>query len=190
MILETDRLILRRLTGDDLSELVTIQADPELVRFLGRFDEAAMASWLADVDASWAERGYGRLGLVERDTGRLVGRSGIMFVDQFDAPELGWTLRREAWGHGYATEAARACLDWGFNALGMTRIISLIERTNERSLHVAKRLGMTPGEHATWLERPMIVHAMTRAAWEATSGGGAPGPASGPEGGASGKVRP
>lgn len=176
VILETDRLILRRLTADDLGELVTIQADPDLERFLGRFDEAGMASWLGEVDASWAERGYGRLGLVERDTGRLVGRSGIMFVEQFAAPELGWTLRREAWGHGYATEAARACLQWGFSALGMTRIISLIERTNERSLEVAKRLGMTPGEHATWLERPMIVHAMTRGAWEAGPRGAGEGP--------------
>lgn len=166
MILETDRLILRRLTPDDLGELVSIQADPDLIRFLGSFDDAGMASWLADVNASWAQRGYGRVGLVERATGRLVGRSGIMFVEQFGAPELGWTLRRTAWGHGYATEAAEACLEWGFATLGQTRIISLIERTNSRSLQVAGRLGMVPGEHATWLERPMIVHAMTRQAWQ------------------------
>ena len=167
MTLQTNRLILRRLTAEDLGELVSIQAHPDLIRFLGSCDHTGMVKWLAEVDAQWETRGYGRLGLIERETGRLVGRSGIMFVEQFGTPELGWTLRREAWGHGYATEAAQACLRWGFGPLGLSRIISLIERTNERSQRVARRLGMTPGEPTIYFERPMIVHTMTREAWRA-----------------------
>jgi RimJ/RimL family protein N-acetyltransferase len=165
VILKTDRLTLRRLTAEDLQELVVIQAAPDLIRFLGPFDDAAMANWLADVDENWHERGYGRVGLIERSTGRLVGRSGMMFLPEFDAAELGWTLRREAWGHGYATEAAQACLRWSFAELGLERVISLIEHGNEHSQRVAARLGMRPGAEVTHFDRPMVVHAITRAAW-------------------------
>jgi RimJ/RimL family protein N-acetyltransferase len=163
-MIETERLILRRLTAADIAEMVVIQSDPELIRFLGPVDTRTATEWLTEVDRNWTELGYGRLGIVERASGRLVGRSGIMFVEQFAAPELGWTLRRECWGRGYAIEAARACLRWSFGELGLTRTISLIERTNARSLSVARRLGMTPGEPVTYYERPMILHEITREA--------------------------
>ena len=164
-MIETKRLILRRPTIDDLDELVAVQADPDIVRFMGPFDRAEAVKWLGRVDQNWEDRGYGRLAITDRETGLLLGRSGIMYLEQFNETELGWTLRREAWGRGYATEAARACGDWAFRNFELSYLISLIEPDNVRSTAVAKRLGMTPLRNDVFLDRPMVVHCIDHQKW-------------------------
>jgi RimJ/RimL family protein N-acetyltransferase len=163
--IETERLVLRRFTIDDLDELVAIHADPGIIRFIGPFDRQRAIEWLEGVDENWSERGYGRVAVAERATGRLLGRSGLMYLPQFDETELGWTLRRDCWGHGYATEAARACANWGFRNFQIPYLISLIEPANQRSVHVARRLGMTPLRDDVFLDISMVVHAVTRETW-------------------------
>ena len=79
-----------------------------------------------------------------RDDGRFLGRAGLRYWPQFDETEVGWTLRREEWGHGYATEAAVAVADWGFRTVPVPYLTSCIEPRNARSIAVAERLGMTP----------------------------------------------
>jgi RimJ/RimL family protein N-acetyltransferase len=177
--IETERLRLRRATTDDLDELVAIHADPEIERFMDRFGPDEAASWLAGVDRNWSERGYGRVLITDRVTGRLLGRTGLAYFPDFSEIELGWTLRRNAWGNGYATEAARACADWAFRDFEIPHLISLIEPTNDRSVQVAHRLGMSALREVVAFGRPMIMHAVTRDIWLANSGattGNAPSP--------------
>lgn len=107
VVIETEQLRLRRGTVDDLDEHVGIHADPEITRFMGPFDRAKATDWLHQVDATWQEHGYGRVAITDRATGRLLGRTGLMYLPQFGETELGWTLRREVWGCGYATEAVK-----------------------------------------------------------------------------------
>lgn len=165
MVIETERLILRRMTADDLDELVALHADPDIVRFMGPFDHEKAIDWLRRVDQNWQDRGYGRVAVTDRGTGRLLGRSGIMFLEEFQETELGWTLGRDAWGHGYATEAARACADWAFRDFQLPYLTSLIEPGNVRSISVAKRLGMSPLREDVFLDRVMVVHSLDRAQW-------------------------
>lgn len=167
MVIETERLVLRRLRVNDLDELVVLQADPEIVRFMGPSDRHD-AGWLGEVDQDWQEWGYGRIAITHRDSGCLLGRTGIKYLRQFQETELGWTLRREAWGHGYATEAARACADWAFRNFEIPYLISLIEPNNARSIAVAKRLGMTPVRDDVFLDRPMVVHRLDRDSWRSS----------------------
>lgn len=162
MVIETDRLLLRRATVDDIDELLEIHADPAIVRFMGAWDCARAMEWLTEVDQNWEEHGYGRVAIADRKSGRLLGRTGLMYLPQFSETELGWTLRREAWGHGYATEAARVCANWAFGEFEIPYLTSLIEPGNERSIRVARRLGMTPIRDDVFHDRPMIVHAVTR----------------------------
>lgn len=164
IVIETERLILRRLKVIDLEELAGLQADPDIVRFMGPSDRYG-AQWLGGVDQDWQEWGYGRIAIVERNTGLLLGRTGIKYIEQFRETELGWTVRREAWGRGYATEAARACADWAFHTFEIPYLISLIEPDNVRSIAVAKRLGMTALRDDTFLDRPMVVHSIHREDW-------------------------
>jgi RimJ/RimL family protein N-acetyltransferase len=165
ILIETERLLLRRVTAADLDELIAIHADADIERFMGGFDQDRATDWLARVDQTWREHGYARLAIADRATGRLLGRSGLQYVEQFAETELGWTLRRDAWGCGYATEAARACADWAFRDFEISYLTSLIEPENERSIKVARRLGMTPLRNETWLERSFIVYAVTRGDW-------------------------
>ena len=165
MLLKTDRLLLRRVTVDDVDELLEIHADPDIVRFMGVWDRPRAMEWLTEVNENWDERGYGRVAITDRASGRLLGRTGLMYLSQFAETELGWTLRREAWGHGYATEASRACANWAFGHLEISYLTSLIEPGNERSMRVAGRLGMTALRNDVFHDRPMVVHAVTRDTW-------------------------
>jgi RimJ/RimL family protein N-acetyltransferase len=164
MVIETERLTLRRLTVNDLDELMALHAHPEIVRFMGPPDRHN-AEWLGGVDEDWREWGYGRIALTDRNTGMLLGRTGIKFLHQFRETELGWILRREAWGRGYAIEAAQACADWAFRNFEIPYLVSLIEPGNVRSIAVARRLGMTPLRDDTLFDRPMTVHSIDRDRW-------------------------
>ena len=142
--IETARLELRPMTIEDLEEFLSMHLDPDVARFLGAADRELAASRL-EVDARlWRERGHGLFKVTHRDDGRFLGRVGIKYWPQFDETEVGWTLRREEWGHGYATEAARACADWAFRELPVPYLTSCIAPDNARSIAVAERLGMTP----------------------------------------------
>lgn len=165
IVIETKRLLLRRVTAADLDELIAIHADPEIERFMGTFDQDRATDWLDRVDQSWHAHGYGRVAITDRATGRLLGRTGLQYFEQFAETELGWTLRRDAWGCGYATEAACACADWAFREFEIRYLTSLIEPDNERSIKLAERLGMTPLRNDFMLERPFIVYAVTRSTW-------------------------
>lgn len=161
----TNRLLLRPVSIDDIDELLVIHADRDIAHFMGEWDRVRALEWLADVDQNWQEHGYGRVAITDRAGGRLLGRTGLAYLPQFGETELGWTLRRDAWGHGYATEAASACADWAFRDFALPYLTSMIERENVRSTRVAKRLGMTRVRNDVFQDRQMIVHSVTRDRW-------------------------
>ena len=170
MEIETERLLLRRVTVDDVEELVQIHADSQITRFMGPWDRERALDWLKQVDQHWQEHGYGRVAIRDRSSGQLLGRTALMYLPPFGETELGWTLRRDEWGHGYATEAARACADRAFRDFEIPYVTSLIEPGNERSIRVASRLGMTPLRNDVFHDRPMIVQAITRHIWPTPEG--------------------
>jgi RimJ/RimL family protein N-acetyltransferase len=91
----------------------------------------------------WQLRGYGLWAVELRTTGEFIGRIGCWNPDGWPGFEIGWTLRREFWGHGYATEGAQAAVQFAFRDLDQSRIISLIQPGNDASVRVAQRLGET-----------------------------------------------
>jgi len=165
VVIETERLWLRRPTEGDLTGLIEVHAHPEVERFMGEWGEVEARSWLERVDRCWDTRGHGRLVVLEKKTGTLLGRSGLQWFDDLEEVELGWTLRRQAWGRGYAGEAARAGLAWAFRDFDHEYVTSRIEPANERSRSVATRLGMSVIRTDMWAARPFLVHALTREAW-------------------------
>lgn len=161
-VLETERLLLRPLAPPDVDELVAMNRDPETIRFLGPLSEQDARRRLEASAGDWREFGYGRAAVIERTTGRFLGRVGLKRWPQFGETELGWALRREAWGNGYATEAARAWLDWAHPNVDVPYITAMIEPANARSLAVAKRLGMTRLRDDVLLGRAVVVFAAHR----------------------------
>jgi RimJ/RimL family protein N-acetyltransferase len=145
--LHTERLLLRQWRDSDLDEWAALNADPEVREFfptvLTREQSAdSMARFRAEIE----QRGWGWWALEVRDTGEFVGIVGLDPVDDglpFTGVEIGWRLARSAWGHGYATEGARAALAYGFDTLDLPEILAITATTNLRSQAVMRRLGMT-----------------------------------------------
>ncbi|MFE2870360.1 GNAT family N-acetyltransferase [Embleya sp. NPDC059259] len=163
-MIETERLSLRPLAISDVDAFVALHADPRVNRFVGTFSRQQALERLAVVERQWAERGHGLCAVELRSNGEFIGRSGLQYWEQFDEVELGWTLRAEHWGHGYATEAARACLDWGFASLQEDYFTALMRPGNEPSVKVAQRLGFSPRRQDTLNGSPVTVYALDRRA--------------------------
>jgi RimJ/RimL family protein N-acetyltransferase len=143
-ILETDRLILRAPSAEDLEPWVAFASDAETMRHLGGV-QARSVAWrgLCSVVGAWSVRGFSMFSVVEKSSGRWVGRLGPWQPDGWPGTEVGWGLMRETWGKGYATEGAAACMDYVFDVLGWREAIHTIEPDNLASQAVAKRLGST-----------------------------------------------
>lgn len=139
------RVLLRSWRGDDLDPFAALNADPAVTEFLaGPRSREASAEMIARLQAGIDERGWG-LWAVDVE-GRCIGFTGITHP-RFEAHftpcvEIGWRLARDAWGHGYATEAARLALDYGFEVLGLQEIVAFTTVANHRSRRVMERLGM------------------------------------------------
>jgi RimJ/RimL family protein N-acetyltransferase len=149
----TDRLVLRRWRIGDAAAFAAINADPEVMRWIGRghvLGRGFSDDLIARFEREWDERGFGlwAVGLRDDPDGALVGFCGLtvpMFLPAvLPAVEVGWRLARGAWGRGYATEAARAAVEFGFVEHGMREIIAIVDPANARSLRVGEKLGMTP----------------------------------------------
>lgn len=142
-IIETDRLGLRELTLTDLEPLHAIFADPEMMRFYPQpFTRERTEGWIARALRWYAERGHG-LWAVERKTdGLLLGDCGIVVqeIEGHELPEIGYHIRRDQWGKGYATEAALACKRYAFDQLGAQQICSIVDPLNSASRVVAVRV--------------------------------------------------
>jgi len=162
MVLETDRLLLRPLTTADLDEVAAMHAMPEVVRTMGTYGRASTRARLERNEQEWREYGYGLVAIVERATGRFLGRSGLKYWPQFDETEVGWVLRADAWGHGFATEAGRACIEWGFRSFDLPYLTAMIRPDNDRSIRVAERLGMAPVRPDLLFEVPVTVYSLGR----------------------------
>lgn len=167
--LETERLILRPFDVADSQALAAIHGDEETMRFLGGQTDGTLLGAYDKILAytgHWALHGYGRWAVTERATGRVIGRTGFLDAPyEWPGNELGWTLLRETWGKGYATEAATAARDFGFREIGMERVISMIHPDNTSSQAVARRLGETPWKPFTFRGADCMLWSITRAEW-------------------------
>jgi ribosomal-protein-alanine N-acetyltransferase len=144
----TERLLLRRWRDEDREPFAALNADPAVMEhFPAALGRAESDAFLDRNAAHHEQHGWGLWALEVRQTGRFIGFTGLA-VPRFDAHftpavEIGWRLAREAWGHGYASEAARAVLAVGFGDLGLDEIVSFTAVDNTRSRAVMERIGMT-----------------------------------------------
>jgi len=179
--LVTPRLVLRPPRAEDFESWAAFAADPETTRHLGGAQPRSVC-WRAFclMAGAWALYGFGMFSVLERDTGRWIGRVGPWRPEGWPGNEIGWGLHRDAWGRGLATEATIASIDWAFEALGWQDLIHCIDPANVRSIALARRLGSRPLGRAT-LPAPVghdvDLYGQTAAEWRAGAaqrGGGLP----------------
>jgi RimJ/RimL family protein N-acetyltransferase len=141
-VIRTERLVLRQWREEDRDPFAALNADPEVMEHFPSTMTREQSDAFVDFNLTTIRtRGWG-LWAVEADT-EFIGFVGLNEPDFMPGVEVGWRLARDAWGHGYATEAAHAAIAYGFDELGLQEIVSFTSTTNLRSQRVMQRLGMT-----------------------------------------------
>lgn len=167
MPIETERLVIRAFRPAlDSTEMAAVYADPDVMRYIpggalaGVGEVRVLLESYAEAQVAY---GFSSWGVGERATGTLIGDVGFGVFEPTGDIELGYTFARSAWGFGYATEAARACLAAGLKHLAVPRIIAAVDVDNEASIRLAERIGMTRREtveahgrpHALFVAQPL-----------------------------------
>jgi len=187
--LETDRLVLREFLDRDRAPFAALNADARVMEHFPNALTRGESDELVDrIGQHWAEDGVGLWAVERRDDGAFLGFTGLA-PPRFEAAftpcvEVGWRLAAEAWGHGYATEAARAALAFGFEVRGLSEILSWTVPANLPSRGVMERIGMThdpaddfdhPNIAVGSPLRPHVLYRLSRERWLATREAGAKG---------------
>ena len=143
LTLETTRLLLRPTHRHDFEEFAAFLADAEAMRYLGSPPQSRFVAWrtFLMVAGAWAVQGFALFSVIEKGSGRWVGRVGPWHPEGWPGTEIGWGIIRDRWQLGYATEAATAAIDWAFAELGWTEIVHIIDPANVASQGVARKLG-------------------------------------------------
>lgn len=146
VILETGRLFLREFRPDDADALMDVLGDPVAMQYYpAPFDRAEVDEWIIRNLARYADAGFGMWAMLLKGSGTLIGDCGCYVRElqgNFEC-ELGWHVRRDHWGRGYASEAAQHCIEYAFLKLGVERVIALVRPENLSSCRVAEKNGMT-----------------------------------------------
>jgi RimJ/RimL family protein N-acetyltransferase len=147
--LETERLILRPTAYEDFEPWFQMMQDEAVARFIGGVSPRS-SCWrmVMGMAGSWTLNGYAMFSVIEKSSGRWIGRIGPWQPAEWPGTEVGWGLARESWGKGYAVESATAAMDWVVDHLGWTDIIHCIDEANTPSAKVAERLGSRPRDIA------------------------------------------
>ncbi|MGD1025279.1 MAG: GNAT family N-acetyltransferase [Candidatus Sulfotelmatobacter sp.] len=164
-ILETSRLILREFSLDDVDSLARVLSDPETMRFYpAPLDSTGVEQWIARNLRRCAANGHGLWAMVLKANGELAGDCGLTIqdVDGANEVEIGYHVRRDLWGQGLATEAARACREYGFARLSVDRLISLIRPGNLASRRVAEKNGMLVWKEVVRVGLPHLVYSIQK----------------------------
>lgn len=163
----TERLILRKLTEDDVENIFLLDSNPEVMKYVGVApvsSKAESAKMVENILNQYEKNGTGRLAIIEKDTEKFIGWSGIKLLTEEvngfkNVYELGYRLLPEFWGKGYATESAEASLDFGFNHLNADKIYAYADVENQSSNHILTKLGfenkgafLDNGDNCYWYE--------------------------------------
>jgi len=180
-VIRTDRLLLRRWRDDDRPAYVAMNQDPAVMEYMQGLQTADVSNAFIDrVEAHWEEHGWGLWAVEVPGIAPFIGFVGLWPATQilgWDSVETGWRLGRVQWGHGYATEAAREALRFGFREVGFPEIDSFTVPQNVRSRAVMERIGLVRDPDGDFdhprvdpVEYPRLVrhvlYRLDRSAWE------------------------
>lgn len=169
MIIETDRLYMRRLTEGDFDALCKILQDEKcMYAYEHAFSDEEVREWLCKQLVRYRIYGFGLWAVILKESGELIGQCGITIqhTDRESVMEVGYLFRRDCWNKGYCTEAAKACKDFAFDKLGADEVYSIIRDSNTASRRVAEKNGMTVKytfiKHYYGIDMPHLAYSVKR----------------------------
>jgi ribosomal-protein-alanine N-acetyltransferase len=164
-MIETERLFFRPFTLDDLPMLIEQRSDPDMNRYLGgprRQNPEALAVRIRFYISCYDSHGFGMCPMIWKETGEMIGAAGLQPLEDTGEIEVGYSVVREFWGRGIATEAARGWMKSGFHNFGLERIVAVAVVENAASQHVMKKLGMTYEKTETHYEEECAFYAISK----------------------------
>lgn len=162
-IIETERLRLRRLRDSDIDDLAALFADPDVMRYVGNgvpTDRTEAQKALESIVAHWERHGFGRWAIEDKQTNEFVGYGGLRSL--FGTPEVVYHFAKRYWGKGFATEMARASLQFGFNEKGFERIVAIAKPENTASIHVMEKAGMHFEMQTSYYDIEVVQYSISR----------------------------
>lgn len=165
VVLETERLQLRHFAPGDIAALEAVLGDPIAMQWYpAPFDHDGVTAWIERNINRYQCEGHGLWAMVLKSSGELIGDCGCVMQEVEDRQELeiGYHVRRDQWGNGYAPEAARACMFYAFDRVGVERVVSMIRPENRNSIRVAEKNGMTREKVIFWRGYQTCIYAKRR----------------------------
>lgn len=169
IILETDRLILRKLTNDDKHDLsLVLQNKDVMYAYEHAFSDEEVGIWLNNQLRRYKDDGFGLWAVILKETGALIGQCGLTIqqIGNKNVVEVGYLFNKAYWHKGYATESAIACKNFAFNNLNIDEVYSIIRENNTSSINVARRNGMTLKgkfvKHYYGIDMPHLIYSVKK----------------------------
>lgn len=170
-LLHTQRLRLEPFNDEHLDGLFRLNSDPEVMRYITGKPETReeTIAMIERIKARWIEFGFSWWSFIELETNELIGAGCIQYLgrDPANPLEIGWRLRQDKWGQGFASEAAQRMAAFAFNQIGGDSLFAVCDQENIGSANVMKKLGMQYRGIERWYDMDTLVYTMTRADWEA-----------------------
>ena len=145
VMLESERLLFRKITAYDFDDLAVMLRDPDVMAaWEHTFTDEQIQKWICDQTSRYKKEIVGYFAAICKETGEFVGQMGLMWndIDELRVMEIGYMLKRQYWGMGYATEGAAALAQFAFTMLGIKKVYASIRPENHLSIRVAERIGM------------------------------------------------
>jgi RimJ/RimL family protein N-acetyltransferase len=161
-MLETRRLLLRKFTMDDLDELAALRSDPLVMKYIGAQSREKVKERLCYYISLYEPHGFGMWGVMHKAEAKLIGWCGLMFLEETPEVEVGYGIARAYWGQGLMSEAASASLRFGFEQLGLERIVAVAMPENTASRRIMEKLGMKYEKNIFHYGFDCVYYAITR----------------------------
>lgn len=159
---ETERLILRVLTKDDVDAIFALRSDAEMMRFIRAPQKRSESeNWIELISSRWATERIGFCGVIEKKSNELIGWCGLWRLEESGEIEIGYAIEKKSWGKGLATEAARRILQYGFDELKLDKIVAVARFENKSSRRVMEKLGMTFKGMGRFYQRELAYYSTT-----------------------------
>ena len=163
--LETERLLLRRLSAADAADLFRTVGDPDVMRYWHPgpdVDLAAVRRRIAEIERHWRRHGFGDWGVVDKADGELLGFAGLHHIVEMDEVNVGYALARSHWGRGLGSELVRFLLAYGLERLCLPEVVAVIDPRNEASIALAVSGGLDLRERRLWRGHERLVYGISR----------------------------
>lgn len=163
-LLETERLLLRQFILEDAPDFYDLNVDPEVTKYTGdgAFEHVEAAANFIRNYHPYTTEGMGRWAVIRKSDSAYLGWCGLRFVPELGEVDLGYRFFKKYWGQGYATEASKACLDYGFNHLNLKTIVARAMQANIGSVRVMEKLGMQFEREEVFEQHPAVIYRMNK----------------------------